>query len=399
MGFLNKMKEKIQNIIQRRSIKRLGTGQYYEDQYYNNIDQSQNLEQYKEIEYLRDPYIRPISGTDEYVRIGSIKFENQITHNNGIATNLMVAKVIRERNGKTYNEDKQDYVAFEMPCGTIIDDIILQKIVDYYLFEKNMLDSEKCVYIGRINNNPQDYNIDKSNYVDEYAKKQIRENIINEMESKRLNKEKSFEMLHKNTDDSCKKYRENLQSGTRQYLQNEEKVRNERVKNFYLRRKLQYRGKDQSLYQEYDGVNISNGEILKLRQLNKVGKDEETGTTYLYTGYIQSTGHDYDVELISKDKSPIGMVPVCFTSDKKIDEIVAQNNQREIYSLLSLLSNKENYENNNGFLNYIGSIDINGNIFKNQDRLPQSIKDNIGILQEQFYQRKINEQNIDDQYK
>lgn len=399
MGFFKKIKENIQNIIQRRSIKRLGTGEYCENQYYNNIDQSQNLEQYKEIEYLRDPYIRAIPGTDEYVRIGSIKFENQIIHSNGIATNLMVAKVIRERNGKTFNEDNQDYVVFEMPCGINIDDIILQKIVDYYLFEKNMLNSEKCVYIGRVNNNPQDYNINKSNYVDQYVKKQIRENIINEMESKKLNKERSFEILRKNTDISCKKYRENLQNGTRQYLQNEEKVRNERIKNFYLRRKLEYRGKDERVYQEYDGVNISNGEILKLRQLNKVGKDEETGRTYLYTGYIQSTGHDYDVELISKDKSPSGMIPVCFTLDKKIDEIIKQNNQREIYSVLSLLSNKENYENNNGFLNYIGSIDIDGNIFKSQDRLPQSIRENIKNLQQQFYQRKIDEKNKDGQYK
>ena len=69
-------------------------------------------------------------------------------------------------------------------------------------------------------------------------------------------------------------------------------------------------------------------------------------------------------------------------------------NRQEIYNVLSLFSNKEVAKNNNGYLNFIGSLDENANIKQNnQNELTSTIKQTISKLQEQFYQKTMQERN------
>lgn len=104
-------------------------------------------------------------------------------------------------------------------------------------------------------------------------------------------------------------------------------------------------------------------------------------------GYIQSTFDEFSVD--SLGEKPFG-IPVCFTTNKKVEDIVAQSDSYEMKALLSLFSQEQNFRNNNGYMNYIGGLDRYGNITNGNDN-SQIIKDNIEQLQQTAYQNKMQE--------
>ena len=119
-----------------------------------------------------------------------------------------------------------------------------------------------------------------------------------------------------------------------------------------------------------------NGEILRIRHLNKVCKDREGGR-YLYTGYIQSVPHEHDYDYYEEYG-----VPICFTIDKRVSDIVQENNPREIRNFLNLLSQKTNFEGKSGEMMYIGALDRAGNILKNDN--PQCLWQKIQEVKEEY---------------
>lgn len=99
--------------------------------------------------------------------------------------------------------------------------------------------------------------------------------------------------------------------------------------------------------------------------------------------------------MLSRNRTPSG-IPVCFATDKKIEEIMQSNNPNDLRTLLSLLSEKsEDFNNNNGYLNYIGKIDRHNAIDKNIGNTTQTIQSNVQQLQQKFYQEKIQEQQVE----
>lgn len=102
-------------------------------------------------------------------------------------------------------------------------------------------------------------------------------------------------------------------------------------------------------------------------------------------GYIQNTFNESSPEAL--DQIPLGS-PVCFTSDKRVEDIITQGTPQEMHTLLTLFSQEENLRNNNGYMNYIGGLDRYGNITNGNDN-SQIINDNINTLQQQAYQNNM----------
>ena len=143
----------------------------------------------------------------------------------------------------------------------------------------------------------------------------------------------------------------------------------------------------------YDGINVSDGDergyILRIRQLENRGIDGSG--TYLYSGYICSTGDESDVEFNDYRTS----TAVCFELYRSLENIVEDNNPQEIQNVLNFLSNPNNFKNNDK-LNYIGHLDRvteiqpNGEIKRTvvERRLGESnspaIAAQIKIMQQEF---------------
>ena len=65
---------------------------------------------------------------------------------------------------------------------------------------------------------------------------------------------------------------------------------------------------------------------------------------------------------------------------------------RDKVTLLSLLSEKSlDYENNNGYLNYIGKIDRYNRIDRNLAETSEIIQSTVTRVQKNFYQQRIQE--------
>lgn len=335
MGFLNNILEQIKSKINRNKIKRLDAGH-------------NNYEEYRDGEFLSQPYSIQISNSNEYAMITSIRFEDQIRHRDGTITDLMLAKTLIGRAGETFNQN--DFVAFEVPSGLKINESILQKIIVHYLNERNMPKDQECRYIGILNENPKDYEINKSDNVNQYVRNQISSRIQAEKENKQKQSNESTSKAEQALKEEREQLSERIKYDVSEKKKEQMKEREERIKNSYLINIQNNNENGENSYEEYEGININNGDILKLRKVDKVAKDRNG--MYIYTCYLQHKSNRSDVENLSQ-----GGLPICFATDKKIEDIVDSNDQQEINSLLSLLSQESNFKASNGQLNYIGSKD------------------------------------------
>ena len=141
---------------------------------------------------------------------------------------------------------------------------------------------------------------------------------------------------------------------------------------------LTYERQGGKTYFNYDGVNIETGDVLRIRNVNKVGKDGSG--TYLYSAYIDNTPNEHDVEVLGK--TPMGF-PVCFELPKRLEDIVRDGDLKEIRQVLQLLSNGRNFENHKQ-LNYIGGIDKNGQVNRSAISSSSAIQATIEKMKTQF---------------
>lgn len=284
-------------------------------------------------------------------------------HRNGQITKLMLAKAIKVRDEDALIVDLADDIAFELKEGQQPDGNVLQAVA--YEYEKrNSLENKICDYLGIVDYTDKGYEItQKSQKVEQYVNQNVipkileqrkaREELLAENYAKRQEQEKERE----------RKFLEDLDA--RGYVAQMQETMKKRRENPYLRKVGQYKINGKT-YEDYDGINIQTGDILRIRRLDKVGKDGSG--TYLYQGYVHSTLNEDDAEILDEG-IPMG-ISVCFDLPKRFSDIEIVNNPEEIRTILELLSNAEKYSNREG-LSYIGGIDRNGKL--NHSAEPDSL--------------------------
>lgn len=351
--------------------------------------------------YLKNPiYLKDANGNNTII-LNSIKYDNQFVYQDGTKTNIMVAQILKQTNiGEESHglfRGDREYIAFEMSDGMAVNnEILMQKIATYYSYEQqhNMFQNEECKFIGYIDSNPGNYQININPNIEKYVKDNLSEKIKNEANIENAIRQEEIIKNHKEDISASKKYRNNLYQETRRYMEENKKQKNDRIQNFYLNQKFVQKSQNGKTYAALEGIDVTNGDYLHVSELNKVGKDE-TGT-YVYTAYLEDSAEKNYVQNLGNGmvRHSNKAVPVCFTTQKRIEDILAGQNRQEIYNVLSLFSNKEVAKNNNGYLNFIGSLDENANIKQsNQNELTSTIKQTISKLQEQFYQKTMQERN------
>lgn len=366
MGLFSKIKE----LFTGSKTKRLNEGNYYESKY----GAPQNKE-------LKLPFVIGLPDKKS-IMITSLEYNNIATHSNGEKTDVIVAKMLEVQEDSVIAPNSETHIAFEVTQGVPIDQAMLSKIGTYYLRElKNKDRNPDCMYLGRISENPYgeiNWN-NKSDVIGKY---------INEKVAPRLNEEKRKKQEKQIIEQRAAEVRDiseheeyvrKLQNEQRENQTQQNNVRMDRINNPYLKQVGPNYVVDGKIYSDYNGIDMIGGDILKLRKLNKVGKDENN--TYLYTGYVSATPNEYDPEVLSKTARPMGRA-VCFASDRKIEEILKSNDIGDLKTLLTALSLPSNEKNE--ALEYIGKINRSNMIDTDLNNATEPIKSTVAKLKEEF---------------
>lgn len=365
MGLWSNLKNKIKEMINRSRTPKLDVGQEY--QYYGNYAN----------EYLTGGTQIIDLGNGYDFAINSIEFDKQVQHSDGRFSNIMIASTSKGKYGDTmiFSKEGSDKVVFEIPAGEAITNTILSKLAGYsnYLNSNN----QKYSYIGEIDDNPNNNSLKMSNTVERYMNSELIPRFENERNEHMKKIEKSNREIQENYMDSLKV---DLDAKKRE----EEEIKNNRKQNPYFKRidnSMDLTGKG---YSNYNAVNINTGDVLRIRNLDKVGKDENGD--YLYKAFIANTTRE-ESTVYNTDYIGGNYVPVCFTSRKKIEDIVAEQNYNDINSVLEMFSQPQVFNEaycQNNKLNYIGSLD---------SKLSDTMKKSILEIQENF-SNKMAERNM-----
>ena len=284
------------------------------------------------------------------IKILGAKTVKKVQHGKGEKTKLILAKAIKLREGDTFMFDEVKNIAFELNESQLLNYNVLQTVAyQYELQEKS--ENEGCQYLGIVDNTENGYGITRYSYaLENYIKQQIDTIIIAQKEQKRRESDERYRQRQLSERKSL--YMQSLKA--QEYIDEMQRECDQRKANPYLCKADQYKV-DGKTYENYNGINLQTGEILRIRRLDKVGKIENPGI-YLYQGYVYSTPNEHDVEYF--DGGTPGEVPVCFELPKRFSDIAAEQNPKEIRSVLELLSNAKNYSQDEGLI-YLGEIDKN----------------------------------------
>lgn len=322
---------------------------------------------------------------NDSIFIASVKKYSNYQRQDGRKADIVVAKMMKELYGNNDlttqyvqqlpTPEQCDNIVFEIPSNMDKQQLeaLKQTMIDYYEEAKEIDPNSKYMYLG---------------YIDEYSRgeQQTDRNIlefINENIMPRLQQENSELEIRRNREHQMEveQPNENWKSNLKVEQNNEQAIRQKRISNAEIHQKSEvYYNKNGKKCINYDGINVRNGDILKIRQLEKVGKDESG--TYLYSGYIQSTFDKDEVERLGYE-TPYG-IPVCFATDIRVEDIVNTQDIQEVYSLLTMLSAEENFRNANGMLNYIGKLDKYNRIDPRISSTSNTIQNTVEKLQQEF---------------
>lgn len=311
----------------------------------------------------------------------NLKTAKKFVHRDGSVSCLVTARVINNKVGDTILFDNADFVCFEVPDGRMD---LARNIIEKSYFEP--INEEKYVYIGRAYND-EDIRLQQPTPAVQNEINQLNQRLKEELENKRLQQEISDEEKKQRDAESLAKTMQQIDRN-QEYAQSEKE---ERLTHPFIK------GGISKVYgEQYDGVNMISGEILRIRNVHKVVKD--MAGTYIYTADLSSTDNLHDVEYLSGNAG--NMVPVVFTLPYRMNDIINSDydsnyKARLESALLGLLS--DGYEKGmqmsrargeNGVLYDIGGIDKNGVQASNDNRnVSANIVNKIAEMQRQYFRQ------------
>lgn len=304
---------------------------------------------------------------------------NSIKHSDGSTTDLIQAIMETANADSTIYRYMQKPICFEVPRGeeNLIESIIKQ--INY----KVTLPNDKYTYLGRA-------------YADNDVRVQPPTQFVNgliqqlnEGLAKKIEADKEIQRHNIEEAQRYQQMKQQKQAEMAQRSQQEDVLERIRRRNTpYLKGGIMPNGEE-----EYNGINTINGEILKIREIHKVGKDEKS--TYLYTAWINSTQNEDDVEI------PKAGIPVAFTLHGRLNDIVNENYDKEtkarlINGILNVFSDgylkniNESNQWNTSKLHDIGGIDEKGQTFlhNNKENVSEAISKTIEELAEEYEEQK-----------
>ena len=312
-----------------------------------------------------------------------INEEQAFKHSDGSMSSLISARILHAHRGDTMYFDAANPICFEIPSGDyeLIKDII-EKFTGMYSGFK--LNEYSYTYIGRAYSKDDIRPQPPTEAVNSEIAK-LNEKLLEEVTNRRL--EDARRMATRQREEERKRFENEKQR--KKQGDEWQKVIQDRLRTPFIKGGF---GKDKR--EKYDGVDLNDGKILRIRDVNKIAKD--TTGRYIYTARLSSTPNMGDIEILLPDNG----VPVVFTLPYRFSDIVntdydIQYKQKLMKAVLRLLSegHRNNYTKDGKFdvssLHDIGGIDKEGNILENTtEKVSPAIMNKIAQLQSEYFVKR-----------
>lgn len=296
------------------------------------------------------------------VTISNLTRMGKISHRDQSITELVLARISKNRQGDTVMWDDTDYIAFEMPVGQKVTEAMLDEAINQYDVNKRIANpGERAFYIGRMQEAIGRVIFgNKSNAVQNMVSQKVASLIQDRSQQMR----ESYERNERLRQEEQRKARERDEAMRREHEAIRNRERAGRLASPELKSLGSY-GSSGKQYSDYNGTDMVTGDFLRLRQVDKVCKD--ASGTYLYSAYVDRTSSEHNAEFLGASE-PAGSF-VCFTLPGRLEDFVKSGDKARITQVLQLLSDPRNFENE-GHLTYVGGITRDGVV--NHTNMPPS---------------------------
>lgn len=323
-------------------------------------------------------YSIPSKDGKNEIYVFNIENEGTVIHRGGDKTTLLMGRITKMREGNAVLFDSADFLSFEIPYGTELTEQLLVKAMRQYEQETQLGNNAQSHYIGRLSRNEKGefaYG-NKSVAVEGKIAGIVHEQIQEREEQIRKNRAVNAENVKRADKEAM--YRSSLSA--RDHLAREAQEKESRKSQPSLK-KDPY-PLDRTNYPDYTGVDMNTGDILRVRHVDKIGKDGSG--TYLYSAYLARKANKYDVEYADVEEGPYSFV--CFELQKRLEDIVREQKQQEITTLLELLSDDRAFENKDK-LTYLGEIDRAGQVNRREKSTSNAIQTRIEFMKKQYEEK------------
>lgn len=311
-----------------------------------------------------------------------------VKHRNGSKNSLMQAKVYKydEENARLLEDIKYNYryVTFEIPNNANLTNEMLEAIAEQYEVYYSKTE-EFCSFLGELSFTNQGFRITNiSPSVYNYVKQNLEPKLLEELSQKREKRNK--EIIEKEQKYNQKEFlqRINYKEETNRYLKEQKRIREQRMKNPYLN-KLNTLNIDGKISSEWEGINTTNGEVLKIHKLRKIGKAIENGQ-YLYTAIVNSTNSSTDANVINQQTGEMQGSHIGFEIPKNMEKMLENADANTINNILELLS-FGNIKGNENEFTYIGGIKQTGELEYTEKPSVKSIENEFEKIKRDYKEK------------
>lgn len=293
-------------------------------------------------------------------------------------TNLIKARIVDNYvKGNTILPDSAKYICFEIPTYITLEELLNEKVFDILdqigKFEK--LQFNRYNHIGIIDRlESHKYELYKpTNEVIKYVQGEMNEQIKGKevLFSKRLQQQE---------------FKARISEPAKRHIKQNEQINEKRKQNPFIEEELRYKIEDK-IYTNYKATDIVEGKILRINRLNKV--DENSENT-LYSAFLEKIESKSEEELINLQALPQGF-PIIFTLSSSIDEII-NSDKKNIEKFLQLISDLPIDKLNVNDMQYIGSINAEGNIQRDIESCSQEVRKKIEEEKQKY--KKLKEEEL-----
>lgn len=300
------------------------------------------------------------------------KVKKHFRHRDDTVTVAVMARIVKGGIDDTVRPDDIEFISFEIDPNQPVTKEICQKLLERYPEAQGKKYGEYQRFLGKLTEQTdgsitrEDGSTTVLRHMDDLALESLKQR-----EAKKSRDAKEFSQQIHEIDE---KKRQTALEEHKKAEELEKKIVQERLMHPYFTRI-----RKNSDREEYNGINLKTGKIMRLREVNKHLKDNET---YLYTAFRVDVEHDYDAEMNPEEYG----YPIAFETDFKLEDIPEMGDFDVTRWILSLLGTNTK-ELNSQKLNYIGKISRDGLLTRNKESDSKIINDKLQELQDYFKQK------------
>lgn len=263
-------------------------------------------------------------------------------------------------------------------CFTISSTKTLKDIINSKIFEEldnfgylNELEENKFNYLGkqieRVNSNGF-YIFPASDTEEKYIKK-LNQDLQKELDEKQKTKRQEF------VSEIQQKAKEEFEINPQVLEKREKRKQNPKLELKDIEYKEDIYGEDFTLYNYYEGTDLTTGKILRLNHTQYI----QVKNKYIYTTFLSTTDEEGRKPSNSNSKIPFGY-PVVFELPYDLEDAVKSKKNNKVISVLQLLSEDKEVTLSREKMKFLGSVEygtgkVQKEVYSNDDTKKQIIQE------------------------